>query len=80
MRGSENLSEVSVNAPITGTVLEVEVSPGDVVSRDDVLVVIEAMKMENEVLCDYDGKVVSVNAVVGVAVSEGDTLLTLAVG
>ena len=69
-----------VRAPITGTVLEVIASQGDEVRRDDVLLVIESMKMENEVLCDHDGRVVSVNLFVGQSVSEGDELMTLDIG
>ncbi len=74
------MSEVSVKAPITGTVLEVKASQGDRVRRDDVLVVIESMKMENEVLCDYDGRIVSVSAFVGQSVAEGDELMTMDIG
>ena len=55
-------------------------SQGDEVRRDDVLVVIESMKMENEVLCDYDGRIVSVSAFAGQSVAEGDELMTLAIG
>ena len=69
-----------VRAPITGTVLEVKASPGDEVRRDDVLVVIESMKMENEVLCDYDGRIVSVNSFVGQSVAEGEELMRVEVG
>lgn len=69
-----------VRAPITGTVLEVTASQGDQVHRDDVLLVIESMKMENEVLSDYDGRIASVSAFVGQSVSEGDELMTLDVG
>ncbi len=74
------MSQAVVRAPITGTVLEVKASQGDEVSRDDVLVVIESMKMENEVLCDYDGRVVSVNSFVGQSVAEGDELMALDIG
>jgi biotin carboxyl carrier protein len=38
------------------------------------------MKMENEVLCDYDGRIVSVSAFAGQSVSEGDELMTLDIG
>ena len=76
----KNLSEAVVRAPITGTVLEVKVSQGDQVRRDDVLLVIESMKMENEVLCDYDGRVASVSAFAGQSVAEGDGLMTLDIG
>ena len=75
-----NLNQAVVKAPITGTVLEVKASQGDQVHRDDVLIVIESMKMENEVLCDYDGRVATVNSFVGQSVSEGDELMTLDIG
>ena len=74
------LNQAVVRAPITGTVLEVKVSQGDQVRRDDVLVVIESMKMENEVLCDYDGRVASVSVFAGQSVAEGDELMTLDIG
>ena len=76
----KNLSEAVVRAPITGTVLEVKASQGDEVRRDDVLVTIESMKMENEVLCDYDGRIASVSAFPGQSVAEGEELMRVDVG
>ena len=51
------------------------VSEGDSVSGGDVVAVIESMKMENEVLCDFDGVVAAVYAAEDQSVSEGEALL-----
>ena len=54
-------------------------SPGEQVGPGDVLVVVESMKMENEVFCEHDGQVVSVGVVEGQSVAEDEALLMLAV-
>lgn len=63
-----------INAPLPGTVLEVKVSAGQSVSKGDVLFVLEAMKMENEILAAHDGVIASVNAQKGASVNSGDVL------
>jgi biotin carboxyl carrier protein len=73
------LREIIIESPITGTVLEVAVSAGEQVGPGDVLVVVESMKMENEVFCEHDGQVVSVGVVEGQSVAEDEALLTIAV-
>ena len=60
-----------------GTVLDVKAAPGQKVSSGDVLVILEAMKMENEILAPSSGTVSSVPAVKGTSVSTGDVLVTL---
>ena len=50
-----------VTSPMPGTILAVNVAADDTVKRGQVLMVLEAMKMENEIMCPCDGKVVSVN-------------------
>ena len=52
---------VSVKAPMPGNILDVKVSAGASVKAGDVLVILEAMKMENEILAPQDGTVASVN-------------------
>ena len=67
----------TVNAPMPGTILDVKVSVGQAVKKGDVLVVLEAMKMENEIMAANDGTVASVKVTKGATVNSGDVLLTL---
>ena len=69
---------VTVAAPMPGTVLDIRVSVGQAVKNGDVLVVMEAMKMENEIVAAQDGVVASVNCTKGDLVNAGDIFLTLA--
>ena len=64
-----------VVSPIAGTVLEVKCKPGDQVSSGQVLVVIEAMKMETEIAAPEGGKVKAVPVAPGDAVRENQTLV-----
>ena len=66
-----------INAPIAGTVVEVLVTPGQAVRAGDVLVVIEAMKMEHELRCSADAQVLHVSARAGELVADGDMLVRL---
>ena len=68
----------AVNAPMPGTILAVNVKPGQAVKRGEVLAVLEAMKMENEIMAPADGTVSAVNVTKGQSVQSGDVLLTLA--
>lgn len=67
-----------VNAPLPGTVVAIKVSQGQAVKGGELLAVIEAMKMENEVLAPKDGTVAQIVASQGAAVKTGDPLLILA--
>ena len=64
-------------APLSGNIFKVLVAPGDQIEEGDVVMILEAMKMETEVRAVRGGSVVSVNVKVGDAVAVGDTLLTI---
>ena len=66
-----------VTAPMPGTIVNVPVKAGDTVVKGQVLVVFEAMKMEQEVMSPCDGTVASVNVNQGESVETGKLLLTL---
>ena len=66
-----------VKAALPGNVLRVEVSAGDEVAEGDVLLVVEAMKMETEVKSPYSGKVISVEVAQGDTVKNGQTLVVI---
>ena len=60
-----------------GTILAVNVKPGDVVKKGDVLLILEAMKMENEIVAPRDGKILTVNVAKGSSVNVGEVFLTI---
>ena len=68
---------VVVAAPMPGKILNVKSSVGASVKKGDVILVLEAMKMENEVVAPEDGTVASINVAAGDSVEAGDTLATL---
>lgn len=67
-----------VEAPLPGTVLDVKVASGDQVTMGQVLLVLEAMKMENEIVAPRDGTIEEVLVSKGSAVTTGDALLRIA--
>ena len=68
---------VAVKAPMPGNIIKVNVKPGDAVKKGDVLVVLEAMKMENDVCAPEDGTVASVEVAKGATVETDTVLVTL---
>ena len=66
-----------VKAALPGVVLKVQVSTGDTISEGDVLLVVEAMKMETEIKSPVSGTVNSVNVELGDKVKTGDVLVTI---
>ena len=69
---------VKVDAPMPGNILDVKVSNGTAVKAGQVLVILEAMKMENEIVAPQDGTVASINVNKGDTVEAGQTIVTLA--
>lgn len=68
----------AINAPLPGVVVDIKISAGQAVKKGDVLVIIEAMKMENEVMAPRDGTVSQVVASKGASVDTGAPLVVLA--
>jgi len=68
----------SVTAPMPGTILKVNVKNGQKVKKGDILLVLEAMKMENEIMASTDGTISSVNVQTGASVETGAVLCTIA--
>lgn len=66
-----------ITAPMPGTILAVNVTSGSAVKKGDVLMILEAMKMENEIMCPRDGVVASVNTSKGATVESGTLLCVL---
>ncbi len=67
----------NVNAPMPGNIVSVKVAVGDTVNEGDVLCILEAMKMENEIMAPCAGKVVAISATQGASVNTGDVLVSL---
>jgi len=68
----------SVDAPMPGNIISINVKPGQAVKKGDVLLILEAMKMENEIMAPADGTVGSVTVTPGQTVQSGQQLLTIA--
>ena len=66
-----------MTSPMPGTILAINVAAGDTVKRGQVLMVLEAMKMENEIMCPCDGKIASVNTSKGSSVESGTLLCVI---
>ena len=66
-----------VTSPMPGTILSINVAAGDTVKRGQVLMILEAMKMENEIMCPCDGKIASVNTSKGASVESGTLLCVI---
>ena len=67
----------SITSPMPGNILAVNVAAGDMVKKGQVLMILEAMKMENEIMAPRDGKVTAVAVTKGAAVESGALLCTI---
>ena len=68
---------VTVAAPMPGKILGVKANVGQAVKKGEVMLILEAMKMENEIVAPSDGTIASINVAVGDSVEAGATLATL---
>ncbi len=75
---ASNVSGVKIESPMPGTIVKVAISDGAAVKQGDVLFVLEAMKMENEIMSSVEGTVVEVNVTQGAIVNTGDILGVIA--
>ena len=66
-----------ITSPMPGNILAVNVTAGQAVKKGDVLMILEAMKMENEIMCPCDGTVASVNTTKGAVVESGTLLCVI---
>ncbi|RBP38467.1 biotin/lipoyl-containing protein [Garciella nitratireducens] len=66
----------NVTAPMPGTINKILVKSGDTVKKGDVILILEAMKMENEIFAPQDATIVSVEVNEGASVNAGDVLVT----
>ena len=67
----------AIKTPLPGVIIDVKVNVGDMVKKGETVVVLEAMKMENNINADRDGKVVAVQVVKGDTVADGAVLVVL---
>ncbi len=76
-KGFDHKKEVVIKAPMPGLIVEVEVNPGDKVKPGQGLIIVEAMKMQNEMKTPKDGVVKQINVKKGQTVNSGDTLIII---
>ncbi len=68
---------ITVASPMPGKILAIKANVGQAVKKGEVVMILEAMKMENEITAPEDGTIASINVAVGDSVESGDTLATL---
>ena len=66
-----------ISSPMPGTILDIKVNVGDTVKKGQVLMILEAMKMENEIMAGADGTVTAIGVTKGASVQTGDMLCTI---
>ena len=67
----------AIKTPLPGVIIDVKVNVGDTVAKGQTVVVLEAMKMENNINADREGTVVSINVEKGQSIAEGTDIITL---
>lgn len=75
---STSTGEFSLRAPMPGLIVAVPVSEGQAVKQGDILIILESMKMQNELKCPRDGSVTRVKVKAGEGVEHNQVLMTVA--
>ena len=70
-------SKSGIKSPLPGVILEIKVKEGDAVKRGQTLLVLEALKMENDIKADRDGKVTAIKVSKGESILEGTDLIII---
>lgn len=73
----EKAGFVQVKAPMPGTILDIRIQAGDGIKKGQVVLILEAMKMENEIMAPQDGIISSIHTSKGTSVNSGDLLFTM---
>ena len=68
---------IKVESPMPGKILAIKANVGQAVKQGDVVMILEAMKMENEIVAPADGTIAGINVAVGDSVESGDTLASM---
>ena len=76
-KGEQKLAQETVEVPLTGKIISVNVKPGDVVKEGDVLCLLESMKMENPILAPVNGTVTEVGVTIDQVVKPGETIAVI---
>lgn len=66
-----------INAPMPGTILDIKKNVGDAVNTGDVLLILEAMKMENDIISPVSGKILSLHVTKGASVNSGEVMIVI---
>ncbi|MBR2360734.1 MAG: biotin/lipoyl-binding protein [Bacteroidaceae bacterium] len=74
---ASSAGKAAVKSPLPGVILDVKVNVGDTVKRGQTIIILEAMKMENNINADKDGKVTAINVKTGESVLEGTDLVVI---
>lgn len=72
-----SVGSVKVNAPMPGKIISTKASVGQAIKKGEVILILEAMKMENEIVAPQDGTIASINVTAGQTVEAGSLLATL---
>ena len=75
-KGTSN-GKIEVKAPMPGMILKLKKNPGDDISAGESVLILEAMKMENDVKAPVGGKITTINVKEGIAVDKGDSLFVI---